>query len=175
MEIQPFKPVKLLCAVLFNPEISPDDFITLLERVFSSTDHRSPVFSFEHTDYYTEEMGHQLKRNLLSFENLIKPESLAEIKHLTRVMENQFRVTGKRMLNLDPGYLDYDKVVLASAKYGRQKIALDNGIFADPTLEFTNHRFYPFPWTFPDFSTDLYYNDLLTIRNIYKHQLRNLQ
>jgi hypothetical protein len=172
MEIHPFKSVKLFCAVLYNDKINPDDFIFLLSKVFSPADHKSPVFLFEHTDYYTEEMGANLHRILLSFEKLIRPESLAEIKHLTRIMENAFRIDGKRMINLDPGYLDYDKVVLASAKYGRQKIALENGIYADPTLEFTNHQFCPYPWTFPDFSTNLYYNDLQIIRHIYKHQLR---
>jgi len=174
MDIQSFKPVKLLFAVLYNTELSPNDFIPYLKKVFSHIDFQSSAYSFEHTDYYTEEMGHPLKRILLGFEELIQPESLSEIKHLTRAMENQFRVEGKRTLNLDPGYLDYDKVILASAKYGRQKIALENGIYADPTLEFTNHKFCPYAWTFPDFSTDLYYKDLLTIRNIYKQQLRAL-
>ena len=174
MDIHPFKPVKLFFAVLFKPEKDPENFLPYLERVFSHIDHKSDIFSFDHTDYYTEEMGSSLKRILLSFEKLIQPESLAEIKHLTRVMENHFRVDGKRTLNLDPGYVDYDKIILASAKYGRQKIALENGIYADPTLEFTKHKFSAYPWTFPDFSTELYYKDLLTIRNIYKQQLRML-
>jgi len=174
MDIHSFKPVKLFIAILYNKDADPENCITHLESVFSQTDHRSRIFLFDHTNYYQEEMGSPLSRVLLSFERLIRPESLAEIKHLSRVIEGMYSHSSKRNVNLDPGYLDLDKVVLASAKYGRQKIPLTDGIYADPTLEFTRHTFRPFEWTFPDFSTGLYNEDLKQIRLIYKHQLRAL-
>ncbi len=173
MDIQNFKPVKLFIAVLYNSKGDPADFTTHLEHVFSPADYRSPVYPFDHTHYYDEEMGASLSRIIVSFERLISPETLAEIKHLTRVMEKKYSHESRRNINMDPGYLDLDKVVLASAKYGRQKIPLKNGIYADPTLEFTRHAFRPFEWTFPDFSTGLYDEDLKQIRLIYKHQLRS--
>jgi len=174
MDIHFFRPVKLFMAVLYNKQGDPADFIPHLARIFSPVDYRSPVYPFDHTHYYEEEMGSSLSRILLSFERLISPDTLEEIKHLTRVVESIYSHGANRNINLDPGYLDLDKVVLASAKYGRQKIPLKDGIFADPTLEFTRHDFKPFEWTFPDFSTQLYYEDLRHIRVIYKHQLREL-
>lgn len=174
MDNHSFKPVKLFMAVLYNPEEDPAVFIPHLSRIFSPVDYRSPVYPFDHTHYYEEEMGSPLSRILLSFERLISPDSLAEIKHLTRVVESIYSHGSNRNINLDPGYLDLDKVVLASAKYGRQKIPLKEGIYADPTLEFTRHVFRSFEWTFPDFSTGLYDADLMQIRQIYKNQLRSM-
>jgi hypothetical protein len=174
MDNYSFKPVKLIIAVLYNSQANPTGFIPHLARIFSPVDYSSPVYPFGHTHYYDKEMGSPLSRIILSFEALITPDSLAEIKHLTRQVEEMYSVDSRRCINLDPGYLDTDKVVLASAKYGRQKIPLKDGIYADPTLEFTRRNFRPFEWTFPDFSTKLYYEDLKHIRVVYKHQLREL-
>ncbi|MDD3807948.1 MAG: DUF4416 family protein [Candidatus Marinimicrobia bacterium] len=174
MEAQGFKPVKLFIAILYNETANPDIFVPHLARIFSPIDYRSTVYSFKFTHYYEQEMGGDLSRILISFQNLIPPDSLAEIKQLTRVIESKYSDERRRTINLDPGYVDLDKVVLASAKYGRQKIPLYDGIYADPTLEFTRQAFRPFRWTFPDFSTGLYHEDLKHIRLIYKHQLRTL-
>ncbi|RKY49733.1 MAG: DUF4416 domain-containing protein [Candidatus Neomarinimicrobiota bacterium] len=174
MDIHSFKPVKLIMAILYNEKGDPAVFIPHLSRIFSPVDYLSPVYPFDHTHYYEKEMGAPLSRIILSFETLIIPDSLAETKLLARRVEEMYRLDTQRTINLDPGYLDTDKVVLASAKYGRQKIPLKNGIYADPTLEFTRHDFRPFEWTFPDFSTQLYYEDLRHIRQIYKQQLRKL-
>ena len=55
-------PVKLFAAVLFADKHALEQTCTLLIEEFGTIDYTSPVFSFEHSDYYTEEMGWPLFR-----------------------------------------------------------------------------------------------------------------
>ena len=75
-------------------------------------------------------------------------------------------------MNIDCGYIDYDKVVLASAKYNGNKIYLDYGIWADLTLFFEKGKFYPYPWSFPDFRSGMYDAVFVEMRTRYKLQRR---
>jgi hypothetical protein len=64
--------------------------------------------------------------------------------------------------------MDLNKVVLASAKYNGQKIYLDHGIYADPTLWYEKGSFHPYPYSFPDFKTGEYIETFIQIRALYK-------
>ncbi len=96
------------------------------------------------------------------------------MKILCNEIEEQLLVNGKRKINLDIGYLDFHKMVLASAKYNSQKIYLKHGIYADLTLTFESGQFCPVENTFPDFKSGQYNEVLLSFRNIYKSQLKIL-
>ena len=65
-------------------------------------------------------MGWPIFREFVSFHNLINPKELAKIKIETNKIENEL-AENKRKVNLDPGYMDTNKVVLASAKFNAQK------------------------------------------------------
>ncbi len=69
--------------------------------------------------------------------------------------------------------MDYHKIVLASAKFGGQKIYIGKGIYADMTLWYEKGHYKSFPWTFLDFKDGLYEKVFLRIREIYKGQNRN--
>jgi hypothetical protein len=77
-------------------------------------------------------------------------------------------------VNLDAGYMDYDKVVLVSAKYNGQKIYLDQGIWADLTLHYEKGQFNPYPWSFPDFKMGIYNDVFMEIRKKFKLQRKEL-
>jgi len=76
---------------------------------------------------------------------------------ISNKVEQDFSENGKRLVNIDPGYLDFHKVVLASDKERGQKIYLGNGIYADPTLYYSKGRFHPYDWSLPDFKEETYY------------------
>ncbi|RPJ03325.1 MAG: DUF4416 family protein, partial [Spirochaetaceae bacterium] len=78
-----------------------------------------------------------------------------------------------RKVNLDPGILDYDKFVLASAKYNGQKVYLDMGIWADLTLHYEKGKFDPYPWSFPDFKSRIYDGAFMEMRRLYKDRRKN--
>jgi len=167
------QPVKLICGVLYSDSRALNRAISQLESAYGSLDYQSPEFKFDLTDYYVPEMGSPINRLFLSFQNLIHPKDIARIKIETNRIESDISISGNRKVNLDPGYMDYDKVVLASGKYNGQKIYLDHGIWADLTLHYTKRHFDPYPWSFPDFKKGLYNDVFLEIRRLYKKQRKH--
>ena len=172
MQPQEPTPVKLVCAVLYSDAGKLAAARDRLEKEFGLIDHTSPVFPFDITDYYVPEMGAPIYRLFYSFQELINPKELASIKVACNDIEAQLAIDGQRKVNLDPGYLDYDKFVLASAKYAGHKIYLDYGIYADTTLKYSKGKYKPSVWCFPDFKSGLYETLFLHIRAMYKKQLR---
>jgi hypothetical protein len=144
-----------------------------LIQQFGSIDFTSALFPFEVTDYYVPEMGSPIFRLFYAFERLTSPGELARIKLAANAIENELAVNGRRQVNLDPGYLDTDKFVLASAKYSGQKIYLADGIWADLTLHYEKGHFSAYPWSFPDFRSGEYEKAFLRMREIYKGQLKH--
>ncbi len=146
-------------------------FASLRERVvsaFGHVDYQSRPFPFEHTGYYAEEMGTHLVRQFLSLGEARHPSFLVKLKQACRVLEGEFSVQGKRTVNLDPGYLDAQKVVLASFKHGPWKLYLAGGTWGDLTLHYREGRFHSLPWTYPDFRGGTYDKVLLHIRGLWK-------
>ena len=173
MKPAPPDPVKLFIGALFSDEDLLHEALFRCENEFGAIDYRSRRFLFDVTDYYHEEMGSPIYRQFFSFTPLATPGKLAEFKLVTNEIETETASDGKRKVNLDIGYMDYHKVVLASAKYNGQKIYLDHGIYADPTLYYRKGQFHPYDWAFPDFKdSDAYYQALLKVREIYKSQQR---
>jgi len=166
-------PVKLFVGILYSDTAILTKALEMLQERYGEIDYRSPSFEFDITDYYVPEMGKPIYRLFVSFERFINPKEIARIKVETNTVEDRLAVGGKRKVNLDPGYMDYDKVVLASAKYNGQKIYLDHGIWADLTLHYEKKTFHPYPWSFPDFKQGMYDEVFLEIRKRYRKQRRD--
>ncbi len=172
MEPQEPIPVKLICGILYSDEALLQAAFRILNEQFGHIDFTSPVFPFSVTDYYVAEMGTPIRRLFCSFRDLINPGALAAIKITCNRIEEEVALQGLRKVNLDPGYMDYDKMVLASAKYNAHKIYLDQGIYADLTLRYERGVYQPAPYAFPDFKTGQYNETFLRIRANYKGQVR---
>ena len=114
------KPVQLVVGMLSS---IPEEFRGtrgLLERRFGPVESESDLFPFDVTHYYDEELGTPIQRKFLTFTRLIDPGELAAIKCFTNEVE-QLRARERsahpnRPINLDPGYLDAGKLVLATTK-----------------------------------------------------------
>ena len=169
--IQP-EPVKLLIGILYSAEGLLKEAKELLQEKYGSIDYESDSVEFTTTEYYVPEMGSPIYRMFLSHEPLIQPNDIARIKLETNEIEDRLAREEKRKVNLDPGYMDTCKVILASAKYNGPKVYLDQGIYADPTLCYEKGNFHPYPWSFPDFKTGQYNRPFLKIRELYKAQLK---
>lgn len=165
-------PVKLVIAALYSYENLFNAARDKLIQQFGPLDFTSQPFPFALTDYYVPEMGTPIMRLFYGFEQLISPGELARIKLTTNAIESELSLNGKRQVNLDPGYLDPDKLVLASAKYNGQKIYLADGIWADLTLHYEKGHFTAYPWSFADFRSGEYEKTFLRLREIYKAQLK---
>src|SRR5262249_32139446 len=151
-----------------------DEVESRLAAKFGAVDLRSERFPFDQTDYYEREMGTAIERQFLAIEPLIAADALAGIKVETNRLEAELAAGGAlaRPVNLDPGYLEQAKVVLASTKNFYHRIQLRDGIYAEVTLHWEGGEWRPFPWTFPDFRGGRYFEFFAALRNRYRAQLR---
>lgn len=166
------QPVKYFIGALYSDEALLKQAMTHCENRIGLIDLRSDAFPFDMTTYYEREMGGNIYRIIFSFEALQSPGELAGLKILCNEIEEDLSANNSRKVNLDIGYMDFHKLVLASAKYNGQKIYLDQGIYADTTLIFESGKFKALENTFPDFKSGRYDPILLNIRNKYKAQLK---
>ncbi|MBC7223348.1 MAG: DUF4416 family protein [Anaerolineae bacterium] len=168
------KPVKLIVSILAGDPALLDEAEALLRDAFGPVDYRSDLLPFDHTTYYEPEMGPGLKRRIVAFQRLVDPGDLAAIKRQTNAMEERWAVGGKRRVNLDPGYVSLAKLVLATTKNHGHRIYLGQGIYAEVTLQYRSGRFQPWPWTYPDYASEVYCRMFGEIRARYLEQLRAL-
>ena len=117
--------VKLFIAVLARPDVDKDYVCTLLSEVFGSTDYQGSSRPFDVTSYYEEEMGTNLSRYILAFRGPHYADVLVGAKLGCIELEKGSAIDGRRTINLDVGYLDHSKIVLASTKEAGQKLYLD--------------------------------------------------
>lgn len=162
--------VKIIAAILYKEEAALEEALSRLSARFGRTDYASPPFSFDVTGYYEPEMGPGLSRVIVSFADLADPAELPAIKRFSIAIEEESKKGAGRRVNIDTGYLDYDKMVLASTKPGPYKILMADNIWADMTLHYEKGAFHPFAWTFADFRDGRYDRAFLRVREIYKKQ-----
>lgn len=166
------QPVKLICGFIFKDPCILRKAQNLLSRYFGKIDFVSQVIPFIHTVYYQEELGKDLQRRFVSFKELILPQRLPKIKILTNKIETKLSLEGCRRINIDPGYLDLSKVILASTKDYTHRIYLNGGIYAEVTLFYQRRTFKSWEWTYPDYRSQEYIAVFNQIREIYKTQLK---
>jgi hypothetical protein len=146
-----------------------------MENECGFVDHASDFYAFGYTDYYEKQMGPGLKRQFLSFHELIKPEHLSRFKMRTNKIEEIIRVESKakhRLVNIDPGYLTAAALIMATTKDFAHRIPLQNGIYAHLELLFLKKNVQTLGWTYPDFKTERYHSFFLDVRKSYLLQLR---
>lgn len=163
---------KLICGFIYKNKAMYDKAKSLLTKLFGEIDFESRTLAFNYTDYYEKEFGKNLKRKFLSFKKLIPASRLAGIKVETNKIEKMLSHNRRRTVNIDPGYLNFSKLVLASTKDYAYRIYLGKGIYAEITLIFRNRTFSPWEWTYPDYRTPEYISIFNRIREIYAQQIK---
>ena len=173
------RPVNLIVGALTS---IPELFQRIEEEVeghFGHIDIRSAVLPFEFTDYYHEEMGSGIQRRFYSLERLIMPDEIARIKAQTNALEESFTASRhysvKRPINIDPGYINESRLILASTKDFSHRIYLRDGIYAEVTLNYRKGKYEVFPWTFPDYRTADYQDFFLKVRGLYVDKLKRIK
>ena len=150
-EPKPPRSAKLIAGLLYGPDVALGNVLENLREAFGPLDHLSAPAPFGHTAYYEREMGEGLVRRFASFHELVDPGRLAEIKLFTNRLEQQMAVDGHRRINIDPGLLSEERLVLATGKNYLHRIYLRDGIHADLTLIYERDSYRALPWTYPDY------------------------
>jgi len=167
-------PVKYLVGILTSKEEARTDVLKELTKYFGDPDYISKWYTFDHTNFYAPEMGANLKRSFVSFDRLQPPELIYKAKIWASEVEDMFRENDQRIINIDPGYIDYFKIILASGKFGGHKIAVTKGCWADFLMMYNKGSWDPMPWCFPDFASGMYNADLTEMRRLFKVARQNM-
>ena len=164
---------KLFCGIISsNCEVENKALERLCEK-FGKIDLRSACMPFDYTSYYNAEMGNNLLRFWISFEDLVFAGALADIKVFTNSIEDSLAIDGKRTINIDPGYICPSNVVLASTKEFSHRIYLSQGIYGEVTTIYKKSEgFIKLPWTYPDYLSQSAQDFLLQARGKLLSQLK---
>ena len=169
-----FEEEKLIVGLIYSDR---ELFMRAMEALtdeFGPIDGECEEFSFsrEFSDYYDGELGGEGLRRIVSFERTVDPSRQAEIKELTNEFERILSVDGKRKINLDPGFINHGRLMLATTKNAGFRIPLKNGIYTELTLFYARGEWHKFPWTYRDYQSDRVQKFLTEVRNKYLAERR---
>lgn len=164
------KPANLIVAGFSRYAEALDWGCRRLESVYGPVTH-AVEFAFVQTGYYERTMGSDLRKRLWAF-GRFDPAALADVKRASGELEREYAAGAghgePRPLNLDPGYVDLGKLVLASTKDHSHRIYLRDGIYAEVTLFYREGAFRPWPWTYADYRLE----EVLSFLNAVRSQLK---
>ena len=173
-EPAPPLPVKPVVSLILAREDLGARVIKRLSEYLGPPDLAGPWWPFSETDYYTPEMGPDLGRRLVAFLHLADPERLPQWKVFTNLLEGELSLGGRRLANLDPGYLAKERLVLATGKNFSHRLYLSQGIYGDLTLMYSRGGFQALPWSYRDYAQEPARNFLQVVRQKYLWQLKTL-
>ena len=168
-----FRRAKLILGVLSTQPESHRRLFAVIEEVFGPIEMVTEEIPFTFTDYYDGEMGAKPMRFFVVCRDLVDPSKLASYKLLSNGIEEEFSVDGKRKINLDPGILSAENLILATTKNRSHRIPLSNGIYGEVTLMYRNKEFQSFPWTYADYASERFKTMFAQIRLSYLEQLKH--
>ena len=171
------KPAKLIIGILAANQDCLKTVAELLPKDFGPIDLTSDTWPFDQTDYYADQTGQHILRQFVSFEKLIDPGRLTDIKHKTNEIEqqlaNRLNLDLPRPVNLDPGLIEPSKLVLATTKNYSHRIYIGQKMYAEVTLIYDKGNWRPLDYTYPDYRQNCYHEFFSTVRTRLLLQLRS--
>ena len=169
-----FEKEKLIVGVIYHDKETLDAAMKILTDEFGEIDLVSEEFSFskEFSTYYDEEIGGEGLRRIYSFKETIDPSRQAEIKIRTNEIEAQFSKDGNRKINLDPGFINHGRLLLATTKATGFRIPLKDGIYTELTLFWARGGWQKLPWTYRDYQSERVQKFITEVRRTYLAQRR---
>ena len=155
-QVKNFEAEKLIVGVIWCDREIFERAKELLIDEFGEIDGESEHFSFsrEFSDYNDEELGGEGQRVIFSFKTPVCPSRQAEIKKKTNELEKMLSHDGNRLINLDPGFINHGRLMLATTKAAGFRIPLSDGIYTELTLFFARGEWHKLPWTYRDYQSE---------------------
>ncbi len=164
-------PAKLIVGLLYREEAVQRKALETLAARYGPLDFLTEAKPFTFTRYYDQEMGAGLLRQTGSFLTPVPPGDLPDIKLFTNRVEQELAMGGRRRINIDPGLLSAERLILATGKNYTHRVYLRDGIYADLTLIYQGGAFQPLPWTYPDYQDPTLLHLLRVLRAKLRGQL----
>ncbi len=165
------QPAKLFTGLLYPTSDIYIESVSALVLVFGNIDLESSEIPFANTGYYRE-IGYPLFRRFVSFQKLIDRESIVSAKLTANKIELASSNSGKRKVNIDPGYMTLANVFLASCKDYSHRIYLRDGVYLESEYRYSSGEYLFWPWTYPDYMQKSYTDFFLDMRRIYAKELK---
>jgi len=165
-------PVLLFIAFIFEESSELDSCIKNLNEKYGELSFKSNKLEFSHSEYYKSEMGPNLNRIVIGFQNLIERDKLVGIKIFTNSLEEKFSIDGRRTINIDPGYISGEHLILATGKGFYHRPYLGKGVYADLTLVYQKNKFRALEWTYPDYVSEDMIGFFYELRKKYTDKLK---
>ena len=174
-QAQEFEREKLIIGVIYNDPDIKDRATALLVEKFGEIEDVCEQFSFsrEFSTYYDEELGGEGLRLIYSFKTTVDASEQAEIKEFTNELERRFSDGNKRRINLDPGFINHGRLMLATTKNAGFRIPLKRGIYTELTLFFARGEWHALPWSYRDYQSKRVQDFLTTVRKKYLDQRKS--
>lgn len=161
--------VRFITGILAANEECLQLAINEIESMWGKADIRFGPIPFTYSKYYKDEAGGDILRAFLGFADEIPREKLIEWKlaanELEKTLAKKLDCGLSRPVNIDPGYIAPEKLVLASCKNFAHRIYLGEGVFAEVTLLYKAGKFTTLDWTFPDYGCGDYYPFFYQVRD----------
>lgn len=169
-----FEKEKLIIGVIYHEKEILDKALEILVSEFGEVEAVSEEFSFseEFSTYYDDEIGGEGFRRIYSFKETIDPSRQAEIKIRTNEIEAEFSKDGNRKINLDPGFINHGRLLLATTKATGFRIPLKDGIYTELTLFWARGGWQKLPWTYRDYQSERVQKFITEVRRTYLTQRR---
>ena len=176
--------VKRIAGILYPDEERLEWTIDGLTRLWGKPERVSEPVPFDKTDYYRD-IAPRLLRCFACFPGMVDAGELADWKHQSHELEEaSAKAAGRqescgagralRTVNIDPGYVDGARLILASTKDHAHRIWLRDGIYAEVTLRYRFGKWESFDYTFPDFRSGVYDEFLSEVRKMWLKERKNL-
>jgi hypothetical protein len=149
--------VKYFFSILFHENMGTNaDIMELLKNKFPDLELDNELYKPKHNPllgYYAKQMGEdegKLHRFFCYAKNTKTRDYLVPCKKIALELERDY-FKPFRCLNIDPGYVAKEQMVLSSHKPFAHRIFLDHGIYGELEYLYQNQEWQELPWTYPDY------------------------
>ena len=170
--VHEFEKEKMIIGVIYHDRDIHDAAMEILKAEFGEIDDMSEEFSFsaEFSTYYDDEIGGEGLRRIYSFRELVDPARQADIKIRTNEIEAMF----DRKINIDPGFINHGRLMLATTKETGFRVPLAKGIYTELTLFWARGGWQKFPWTYRDYQSERVQKFITKVRKSYLAERKNV-
>ncbi len=152
------KPSKALpfVSVLYRQDLLPfSDILEILKKNFGEGIYWINLH-FNFGKYYSKEMGEELELRRFFYVpiKLVDRVSLVQLKNISFLIEQEKLIEKNRTINLDPGLIAPEQMILATFKPFAHRIWLSDNIWQELTYIVKDGNYHQLPWTYPDYMQD---------------------